>query len=324
MKRHCSIVIAMAASVWLIAGWGGEAVCDPGAPSAGVNPRADFWRTVREGEAGTTTSASEGHKVLIQNGGQNWRQIRNGPIAGIAPWLLAAVAFAIGVFFVIVGRDRLEEPRSGVMIPRFSLFDRVLHWYTAALFILLALTGLSMLFGRAVLIPLFGHGPFAAYLQAGMLAHNFSGPLFLAGVLLEAVAWGKDNVPRKMDLAWFKSLGGMVGKGPRPHAGRVNGGEKGWFWFMLAAGLVSGASGLVLDFPIFGQSREIMQIAHIIHASMGILFLAGSFGHIYIGTIGAEGTFEGMWRGKVDTVWAKQHNDLWYEQKAKELHLERG
>jgi cytochrome b subunit of formate dehydrogenase len=40
----------------------------------------------------------------------------------------------------------------------------------------------------------------------------------------------------------------------------------------------------------------------------------------YIGTIGAEGTFEGMWRGKVDKVWAKQHNDLWYEQKAKALH----
>ena len=124
-----------------------------------------------------------------------------------------------------------------------------------------------------------------------------------------------------MDLVWFKNLGGMVGKGPRPHAERVNGGEKGWFWFMLTAGLVSGVTGLVLDFPIFGQSRQTMQIAHIIHASSGILFLAASFGHIYIGTIGAEGTFEGMWRGKVDKVWAKQHNDLWYEQKAKELHL---
>ena len=322
MKRYWIIGMAIFAAAWLIVGWTGEAVCGSDAPLPGINPRADFWRGVREGYAGTTTSASEGHKVLIQNGGQNWRQIRNGPIAGIAPWLLAGVVFAIGVFFAIVGRDRLEEPRSGVTIPRFSLFARILHWSTAVLFILLALTGLSMLFGRAVLIPVFGQGAFATYMQAGLLVHNFSGPLFLAGVLVEAIAWAKDNIPKKMDIVWFKNLGGLIGKGSRPHAERVNGGEKGWFWFMLTAGLVSGVTGLILDFPIFGQSRQAMQIAHIIHASMGILFLAASFGHIYIGTIGAEGTFEGMWRGKVDKVWAKQHNDLWYEQKAKELHLE--
>jgi formate dehydrogenase subunit gamma len=322
MKRYRMISMAIFTAVWLIACWTGEAICDSGAPSPGVNPRANFWRAVREGEAGTTTSASEGHKVLIQNGGQNWRQIRNGLMAGIAPWLLAVVVFAIGVFFVIVGKDRLEEPRSGVTIPRFSLFVRILHWSTAALFILLALTGLSMLFGRAVLIPVFGLGAFAAYMQTGLLVHNFSGPLFFAGILLEAIAWAKDNIPKKMDLVWFKNFGGMIGKGSQPHAGRVNGGEKAWFWFMLMAGLVSGFTGLILDFPIFGQSRQTMQIAHIIHASMGILFLAASFGHIYIGTIGAEGTFEGMWQGKVDKVWAKQHNDLWYEQKAKELHLE--
>ena len=197
MKRYWNIGMAIFAAAWLIVGWTGEAVCGSDAPSSGINPRANFWRGVREGEAGTTTSASEGHKVLIQNGGQNWRQIRNGPIAGIAPWLLAGVVFAIGVFFAIVGRDRLEEPRSGVTIPRFSLFARILHWSTAVLFILLALTGLSMLFGRAVLIPAFGQGAFAAYMQAGLLVHNFSGPLFFAGVLVEAIAWAKDNIPEK-------------------------------------------------------------------------------------------------------------------------------
>jgi cytochrome b subunit of formate dehydrogenase len=55
-----------------------------------------------------------------------------------------------------------------------------------------------------------------------------------------------------------------------------------------------------------------MQVAHVIHDSVAVLFVAASFGHINIGTIGAEGTFEGMWRGRVDAVWAKQHQDLWY------------
>ena len=58
-----------------------------------------------------------------------------------------------------------------------------------------------------------------------------------------------------------------------------------------------------------------MEISHVIHASVGILFITASFGHIYIGTIGAEGTFEGMWSGSVDAVWAEQHNDLWYAEK---------
>jgi len=278
------------------------------------NPRANFWRAVREGVPGYTSVASEAQKVLIQNGGQNWREIRNGPLAGIAPWVLAAVLVAIGIFYVIVGMDRLEEPRTGNKIQRYSLAERLLHWVTAGLFILLAITGLSMLFGRAVLIPVFGYSPFSGYMQVGKLIHNFSGPLFLAGVVVEIIVWARYNFPKKMDLLWFKNLGGMVGKGPRPHAGKVNGGEKAWFWVMALAGLAIGITGLILDFPIFGQSRLTMQVAHVIHASLAVLFIAASFGHIYIGTIGAEGTFEGMWSGKVDASWAKQHQDLWYEE----------
>ena len=284
------------------------------AQEQGVNPRSDTWRAVRQGEAGTTTSPTPAHTVLIQSGGQLWRHLRNGPLASIGPWVLAGVLAAITLFFVVFGRDRLEAPRTGETIPRYSLAERLLHWATAVLFILLALTGLSMLFGRAVLIPAFGQGAFAGYMQVGMFVHNVSGPLFLAGLLVEFAAWVRHNIPRKMDLHWFKNLGGMIGKGPRPHAEKVNGGEKAWFWLMALAGLGVGVTGVLLDFPIWGQTRQTMQIAHIIHAAVAILFVAASFGHIYIGTIGAEGTFEGMWRGRVDAAWAKQHQDLWYEE----------
>jgi len=186
------------------------------------------------------------------------------------------------------------------------------------LFILMAITGLSMLFGRAVLIPVLGYSPFSSYLQVSKLVHNYCGPLFLAGILVEIVVWIKDNIPRKLDFIWFKNLGGMIGKGPRPHAEKINGGEKAWFWIMVLVGLCVGITGLIMDFPNFGQSRLTMQISHVIHASLAILFIAASFGHIYIGTIGAEGTFEGMWSGYVDASWAKQHQDLWFEEKTGE------
>ncbi|MFZ0485030.1 MAG: formate dehydrogenase subunit gamma [Desulfobacterales bacterium] len=279
------------------------------------NPRANFWRAVRDGVPGYTSVASEAHKVLIQNSGQNWREIRNGPLANIAPWVLAAVLAVLGLFYVTAGKDRLEEPRAGVKIQRFTLAERILHWITAILFILMAITGLSMLFGRAVLIPVLGYSPFSSYLQISKLVHNYCGPLFLAGILVEMAVWIKDNIPGKLDFIWFKNLGGVIGKGPRPHAGKINGGEKAWFWVMVFAGLTVGITGLLLDFPNFGQSRLTMQISHVIHASLAILFIAASFAHIYIGTIGAEGTFEGMWSGYVDESWAKQHQDLWFEEK---------
>lgn len=318
VNRRC----VTAVWVWVVVLAAAAVLCSgasaPAAEPDGANPRADVWRTVRQGESGTTTSHSKGHAVLIQTQGQLWREIRNGPLASISPWLLAGVLAALVLFFLVAGRDRLEEPRTGERINRFSLAERALHWTTAALFVLLALSGLSMLFGRAVLIPVFGQKGFSAYMQIGMWVHNASGPPFIAGVLIEFVVWVKDNIPRPMDFRWFKNLGGMVGKGPRPHAGKVNGGEKAWFWVMVLAGAVVGATGVILDFPIWGQSRQTMQIAHVIHASTAILFLAAAFGHIYIGTIGAEGTFEGMWRGTVDAAWAKQHQDLWYEEKTRE------
>jgi len=291
-----------------------------------TNPRANAWRAVRDGVKGFTTVQGQERGVLIQNGGQNWREIRNGIVAGISPWVLALVFLAIGAFYVVKGKDRLEERPSGQTIPRWSLPERVLHWITAALFVTLAVSGLSILFGRRVLLPVFGPVGFSWYAGYAMKVHNYCGPLFLVGILLEIISWVKYNIPKRMDLLWFKTLGGMLGEGPRPHAERINGGEKAWFWLIATIGLGVCAAGLVMDFPNFGQTRETMQIANIIHASLATLFIAASFGHIYIGTIGAEGTFDGMWRGRVSAEWARQHQDLWYNEvvAAKPSHEKEG
>ncbi len=145
--------------------------------------------------------------------------------------------------------------------------------------------------------------------------HNYCGPLLLAGIFLEFIIWVRHNIPKKTDLYWFKNMGGMIGSGPRPHAEKINGGEKAWFWVLFLCGIAVGVTGTILDFPIWGQTRFTMQLSHVIHVTFAVLFLAASFGHIYLGTIGAEGTFEAMWTGEVDTAWAQQHNDLWYEEK---------
>ncbi len=279
-----------------------------------ANPRANYWRAIREGNAGyTSASGPYTTNVLIQNGGQNWRQLRNGPVASYTPWILAIVVLLIGLFHLIKGPQKLEGPLSGKTVPRWSLGERVLHWYTAVLFIILSITGLSLLFGRAVLIPVLGPQGFGAWADFAMLLHNYLGPFFVVGVLLEILAWMRFNIPNATDWAWIKKGGGML-SGEHVSAGRSNGGEKIWFWIVATFGVAVCVTGLILDFPNFGQTRETMQLTSIIHAIAAIIWVAVSLGHIYLGLLGSEGALQGMARGRVSVEWAKQHHDLWYEE----------
>jgi len=283
------------------------------------NPHANFWRAVREGDQGyTAASGPYTTDTFINNGGQNYRLLRNGPIANIGPWVLAGVLALIFLFFLIRGKTRIDGPQSGRMVERWSGGERLIHWYTAILFIGMAITGLSLLFGRAALVPVFGLPGFAAYAAFAKLLHNWGGPLFIVGVVLEFFAWVRYNTFKAHDWDWLKKGGGMLKRGVHPHAGRANAGEKLWFWFIVTFGLLGVCiSGLLLDFPNFGQSREIMQIAALVHASFALLWVAVSFGHIYVGTIGVEGAFEGMATGKVSEEWMRQHHDLWLEEMQK-------
>lgn len=280
-----------------------------------ANPRSEMWREAREGQAGYT--AQTGPYVtntMISNVGENWRQFRNGPLKEYGGWFMGIALAAIALFFVFVGRAKLEHGRAGKTIERWKGYERILHWFVAISFILLGITGLSLLFGRTVLIPLMGPEGFAGYAQLAMNVHNYLGPAFSVGVLLMILLWVRHNIPNATDIAWFKAGGGIIGK-KHPSAGRMNGGEKVWFWGgVFVLGIVVSLSGLVLDFPIFDQTRGDMALAQGIHAIAAILWIGFFFGHAYIGTLGTEGALEGMTTGRVDVNWAKQHHDLWYEE----------
>lgn len=280
-----------------------------------TNPRAETWRDVRRGDRGyTAASGPYTTTTLIQNGGQNWRQWRNGPIATYGAGLLAAIVVLLAGFLAIRGPVKLKGGFTNQVIPRWSGAARALHWYVATLFIVLALTGLSMLFGRAVLIPWLGLQGFAAYAQFAIGVHNYVGPAFVVGIVVMVLWWLKDNIPKAHDWEWFKQGGGIFKRGAHPPADHNNAGEKIFtYWIMATVGLAVCVTGLILDFPNFGQSRETMQLANIIHAVTAVVWMFFILGHIYLATIGQPGTFESMWRGYVDVNWAKQHSNLWYE-----------
>ena len=80
-------------------------------------------------------------------------------------------------------------------------------------------------------------------------------------------------------------------------------------------GLIVIGSGLVLDqlLPGLLYERSTMQIAHMVHAVATVLMMAMFMGHIYIGTIGMEGAYDGMKTGYVDETWAREHHEFWYD-----------
>ena len=275
------------------------------------------WGAVRKGVEGTTVVRGPETNVLVQAGGQKWREVRNELISTYGFWWLALIFLALSFFYLVTGQIRLQQ-RTGIKILRWTLFERIMHWFVGTLFIILALSGISLLWGRTALIPLLGKENFSAYAEVAKFLHNYLALPFIAGLLVMLVIWLRQSLFVKADWDWFKKLGGYFGAAHAP-AGKVNGGEKIWYWSLFVAGIALCVSGFYLLFANFGWERETMQLSHILHAVSSIFLIGFSLLHIYLGTIGNEGAFEGMISGEVDEGWARQHHDIWYEQMRKPL-----
>ena len=283
------------------------------------HPGAELWREVRQRvppQNATTAVESIDGSVLINTWGETWRVFRASRLVPIGGWVLLGTLGLIAAFYLIRGRIRIEGGRSGKLVPRFSVNQRVVHWFAAGLFLLLGVTGLVLLYGRYVLIPLLGPEGFSATAAACKEVHNLFGPIFPFALLALMVLFGRGNRFRWLDIKWFLKAGGLFGH-HIADSGYYNGGQKTWFWMTVLFGVVISVSGLVLDFPLFGQGREVMAAAHVAHAVVAIVFIAASLGHIYIGTLGMEGAVESMTRGYVDANWAKEHHNLWYAEMEK-------
>lgn len=274
---------------------------------------APMWREVRSGDRSAYASIPGREvNVLVQTEGQEWRARRNGFWSILSGWALVGMILLLVAAYWFLGTAYPHEPETGRKIVRFTQWERWVHWSVAISFSILAISGLLMLFGKNVLLPIIGYTLFSWLAIISKNLHNFLGPLFLISVLIMIVTFIRDNFPRAWDLKWLTHLGGLVG-GHVP-SGKFNAGEKLWFWGgVLTLGLVVSLSGLVLDFPNFDQTRYTMQTANIVHLIAASLFMLGGIGHIYLGTLGVAGAYDAMRTGIVDETWAKEHHQYWYE-----------
>ena len=259
--------------------------------------------------------------VLVQPEGREWREFRMVWLQIIAGVLTLGTIAALAVFYMIRGTIRIHDGRSGRWVLRFDGMDRFAHWTTAISFLILAVTGLVLTFGRPLLIPLIGHPNFTMLAEAGKYLHNFFSVPFIIGLALAFVLWVRDNIPEKADLVWLKTLGGVLSKsGEHPEAGRFNAGQKGVFWAVVFGGFALTLSGFLLMMPFAVTGISGMQILHVVHGVVASLMIALIIGHIYIGTIGMEGAFDAMGSGIVDENWAKDHHRRWYEEQLRTSH----
>ncbi|MGI9354025.1 MAG: formate dehydrogenase subunit gamma, partial [Rhizobiaceae bacterium] len=306
----------------------------PGGVNSGSASDAELWRQIRKGQPGTVSGGNPGSGMMIQSAGQDWRLIRNNQLPKYSAWAILGMLLLLSLFFALRGRIKIDHGPSGQTIRRFSLIERVGHWLLASSFILLALTGLNLVFGRSLLIPLLGKDTFASITVFGKFIHNYVAFAFILGLIMIVVMWIRHNIPSWVDVKWLVRGGGLLGGG-HPPAKKFNAGQKIIFWIVVLCGISISISGWALMNPFttnmfsgtfaltnswFGTTWpadlspvQEQQYQSIWHAIMAVFMVVVIFAHIYIGSVGMEGALPAMTTGEVDTNWAREHHSLWVE-----------
>ena len=307
----------------------------PGGVDSGAASDSELWRMIRSGEQFTTVGKDKRGAIMIQSTGQDWRMIRNGPLPKYMAIAILGMLCVLSIFFAARGRIKIDAGTSGKTIKRFSMIERIGHWLLASSFIILALTGLNLIFGKTLLIPIIGKSAFASLTIFGKFIHNYVAFAFMAGLVLIVVMWIKHNIPNKVDINWILKGGGIFTRS-HPAAKKFNAGQKLIFWVVVLCGISISLSGWALMNPystqmfadtfaiannIFGTSLptnlspiEEQQYQTLWHAIMAGFMIIVVIAHIYIGSIGMEGAIGAVTTGDVDLNWAKEHHSLWVEE----------
>jgi len=289
---------------------------------------APLWRGVRDSgtEPGYVSLPGLEMGQLVQEfvqypgsqyttAGEAWRQVRNQWLIPYGGALLLIALLAVVLHYVAKGPLTVKAAPTGRMIERFTPLERAAHWTNAIAFVVLAVSGIVMAFGKYFMLPVLGSTLFGWVTYLLKTAHNFAGPLFAVSLLIVILTFVKDNLPSKDDIVWLAKGGGLF-DGSHVPSHRFNAGEKILFWGgVFVLGVVTVVSGLVLNqlIPQIEPTRGNMQVAHMVHGVATLLMMAMFIGHIYMGTVGAKGAYSAMRHGFVDEAWAQEHHELWYD-----------
>jgi formate dehydrogenase subunit gamma len=290
-----------------------------------------MWRGVAAGMDGYTSlpksQAPEAGNLIqapvqypgsrFTTAGEAWRQVRNNWIIPYGGALFLIALGALAVYYLTRGPMGHTTGNGPQVIERFTPFERSAHWANAIAFVILAVSGIVMAFGKFFLLPVMGLTLFGWLTYALKTLHNFAGPVFAVSLVIVFFTFLRDEWPKRGDMRWLLKAGGAFSKDRHePPSHRFNAGEKVLFWIgVLFLGVIVVISGLVLDklIPNLVYERSTMQMAHMVHAVSTVLMMSLFALHIYLGTIGMRGAYKAMRTGYVDEEWAREHHEYWYD-----------
>jgi len=260
----------------------------------------------------TIPDSNAGYLIKVQN--KSWAALQGSTLHVLSIVAVVGMIALLTLFYLIRGKIRVDKGLSGHKIERFKWIERFGHWTLASTFIVLALTGLNIIIGKTVILPLIGEAAFGTLTALGKMAHNFLAWPFMLALVLIFLLWVADNVPNRVDLQWLKQGGGLLKKGLHPPAKKFNAGQKMIFWSVVGGGAILSFTGFMLLFPGEAGSFANWQLYQTLHALTAAALSAIVIAHIYIGSIGMEGAFDAMGSGEVDENWAREHHSLWVEE----------
>jgi formate dehydrogenase subunit gamma len=295
----------------------------PGQNTATSQGQVDLYDQREAQTRGFISIPDEKLSVLVQPEGREWREWRQSTLPWVIGLLFLGMIIAVFAFYFIRGRIEIRGGPSGRKVLRFNGLDRFAHWLTAVSFLLLALTGMALTFGRTLFIPIIGHGAYSALAENSVMIHNFLSVPFVIGLVFIIALWVKDNIPNRADWQWIKTMGGLMSReGKHVEAQRFNAGQKAMFWTIVLVGTALAVTGVMMMTPFAATGVGGMQVIHVIHGILAAILIAGIVAHIYIGSLGMEGAFDAMGSGEVDENWAREHHGAWYQEQVRKGHAD--
>ncbi len=253
------------------------------------------------------------------------KYVKNGRLIGCRPWAFALnmfhqqyltpyvslLIFLIAFFIIIhyTGRGpKMIDYGGKPTIQRFNLTERWTHMVRMLSFLLLWLTGAIFFYNARGLMDVF----FNSFDQV-VLYHVVGGIIFLVASFISLGLWVKDARWEPCDSEWLKKSGGYLDKNEEEiPAGRLNAGQKIFFWLSFILTLLIGATGIAL---MFKSSLPLTTICAMstVHGFLAIVFIATILAHAYLGTIANPGTWQALISGKVSSEWAQKHHSEWFK-----------
>ncbi|HLD46576.1 MAG TPA: formate dehydrogenase subunit gamma, partial [Desulfobaccales bacterium] len=224
-------------------------------------------------------------------------------------WLILLLVFVLVLHYTGQGPKRADFYAAPGEIQRFSLAERWTHLVRLVTFLVLFFTGYIFFYNNVTMLRLF----FGSQSSA-VIFHWVAGLIFVAASIISLCLWFKDAGFVSYDREWLRQHGGYIGgQEVEVPAGRLNAGQKIFFWVTVVLSLIMGLTGILL---IFKSSLPLTLncLLSTVHGFFAIIFVAAIIAHAYLGTIANPGTWSAMVDGKVSRLWAKKHHSEWYKE----------